>query len=205
MAVGLLGLSITHNSFLQQPGDTIRLCTETIFHLTIRKIVGITEVVEIDRHKFWWLVTSLCHKSQKVSTQLCHIFVLRNYSLFACLSIFGWKNSLERIFCRKYNKIFSLTHMISVSRKTWVTVVIISYFGELSPFSYFCKTFDGLVGIDLCSEQGRTLLMLSLQTNGGHLWQIDSLFVWMCAHVTEHLRVCDTQCIAIHRNPLTCR
>lgn len=76
------------NSFLQQPGDTIRLCTETIFHLTIRKIGGIAEVVEIDRHKFWWLVTSLCHKSQKVSTQLCHIFVLRNYSLSLPVCLF---------------------------------------------------------------------------------------------------------------------
>lgn len=81
--------------------DTIRLCTETIFHLTIRKIGGITEVVEIDRHKFWWLVTSLCHKSQKVSTQLSYFCAKELLSLCLCVYFwvekFRWENILQKI------------------------------------------------------------------------------------------------------------
>ncbi len=60
--VGVLGLSVTHNSFLQQPGDMICLCTQTDYRHTFTKIGSITEGVEIDWHNFDDN-TSLCHKS----------------------------------------------------------------------------------------------------------------------------------------------
>ncbi len=60
--VGLLGLSVTHNSFLQQPGHMICLCTQTDYRHTFTKIGSITEGVEIDRHNFDDN-TSMCHKS----------------------------------------------------------------------------------------------------------------------------------------------
>lgn len=82
--------------------------------------------------------------------------------IYFWLEKYPWENILQNI---DFNKIFSLTHMFSVSRLPWLWSLwsIFYNFGELSPFSYFCKTFDGLVGIDLCSEQRQTLLHVVIE------------------------------------------
>ncbi len=143
-----------------------------------------------------------------MSTQLCQIFCAKGL-VSLCLFIYfwvekyPWENILQNIY---FNKIFSL--MFSLSRLPWLLWSLLSIFynfQELSPFSYFCKAFDGLVGIDLSSEQWQLLLHVVI----GDKWRslvadLYSLCPTVSTHLTEHLGVCHTKNIAIHGNPHTC-